>query len=169
MGAEKQDWKQFSYSYIESHWFDEDRTKTLSAMRTLWERMPQDGIDKLPHRLIIFAPSAEKLGEVFPWVSGNEPGEGSEQESAFIYLSPFLERKGQAEVDSIVAHEFAHVVLGCYRIDYDLHTIPSNTQIERQADIPGERQADALISRWGFESAYKGNRKKHRRVGSKKR
>ena len=36
-------WQAFVYDYIDSGWFDDDRLKTLQAMKTLCERMPPGG------------------------------------------------------------------------------------------------------------------------------
>jgi len=46
--AAEERWQEFAYAYVDSGWFDDDRTKTLCAMRTLCERMPQDAKDEQP-------------------------------------------------------------------------------------------------------------------------
>lgn len=45
MSAAKDSCEDFCYSFIESSFIDHDRAKTLSAMITLWERVPQDDMD----------------------------------------------------------------------------------------------------------------------------
>jgi len=125
-----------------------------------WERIPQDDLDKLPGDVIVFASATHNLGEVFPLSLG---WEGDEQRrGGLVYLSPQLERKSQAEVDSTVAHEFARVVLGCHRSDYTRNIYPQGVEFETQGDIPSEQDSDALISHCGYKPAYKSIRKKPR-------
>jgi hypothetical protein len=160
MGEEKESWEDFCYRFIDRSWFDYGRAKTLAATQKLWERVPQDDLDKLPGDVIVFAPATHNLGEVFPLSLG---GEGDEQtRGALVYLSPQLERKSQAEVDSTVAHEFARVVLGCHRSDYARNIFPQSVEFKAQGDVPSEQDADALISHWGYKPAYKSDRKKPR-------
>lgn len=128
-------WLDFRYQFIETGWFDYDRRKTIEAMRKLSERVPVDVLDNLPS-LTVFAPSAAKLGEVFPRGAGD---------SIFVYLSPRLERKSQAEVDFTVAHEFAHVVLRDAG-----STIPPGMVVRNHGDAPSEKAADRLAESWGF-------------------
>jgi hypothetical protein len=148
-------WIDFCYQFIETGSVDYDRAKTIAAMKTLCERVPQEDLDKLPGSLIVFAPSTDKLGEVFPL---RMPVSEEEACGVIIYLSPELESKSQEEVDRTVAHEFAHVVLGCYRSDYTRKR-SQGVDFETQGDVPSEQDADALIGRWGYEPAYKSNRK----------
>jgi hypothetical protein len=138
----KASWEDFCYSFVDPGLFDYDRAKTVSAMKTLWERAPQDDMDKVAG-VLVFAPSVGTLGEAHTFA----PIPGAQ--IRWIYLSPMLESKTLAEVDAIVAHEFAYVVLG--------HGLPGSTDgvvppgVTRHADLPHERDADALISRWGFD------------------
>ena len=95
-------WFDFRYQYIETGWFDYDRPKTIAAIEKLSKRLPEDVQDNLPP-LVVFAPSAAKLGEFKPFRLGDR---------LLLYLSPRLEAKPQSEVDFTVAHEFAHILLG---------------------------------------------------------
>jgi predicted metal-dependent peptidase len=115
-------WARFSSEYAVEGWFDYGRKKTLSAMRTLCERMPQQAKNNLPQGpfLIVFAPDPRLLGK--------------EIDGHFIYLSPILECCSQECVDATVAHEFAHMLVG--------HE--SGDQLSR------ERETDLLIQKWGY-------------------
>ncbi len=131
-------WFNFRYQHIETGWFDYDRHKTIEGMRNLSERVPDVVQDNLPAR-IVFAPSAARLGHVLPCGTGD---------SIFVYLSPHLESKSQAEVDFTVAHEFAHVVLGHYKPGAT--TYPSSLTFEKHEDALSEQDADKLAESWGF-------------------
>jgi hypothetical protein len=159
---EKDTLQDFLYAYVETGWFDHERQKTLKAMKRLWKAMPQTDIDRLPGKLIVFAPAAVKLGDVLPLFNS-----GMREEGAFIYLAPHLECKSQTEVDKTVAHEFAHVVLGHGRSDSAV-TETKETLI-RQADVPHEREADELIKQWGYEPAYNRRPESKRKLNSSRR
>jgi hypothetical protein len=133
MAAEER-WQEFAYAYIDSGWFDDDRTRTLHAMRTLCERMPQEAKDELPSGIIVFAPSGKVYGEAKPLYTP----EGPERHDHFIYLAPCLERGPQESVDATVAHEFAHVLLG------------HGEAIDLSDPLRQEREADLLIQKWGY-------------------
>jgi hypothetical protein len=145
---EKDTLQEFLYTYVETGWFDHERRKTLEAMKRLWKAVPQTDFDRLPGKLIVFAPASVKLGEVLPWRD----------------LAPHLERKSQSEIDKTVAHEFAHVILRHGRSD-STATETKETLI-RQADVPHEREADELIKKWGYAPAYnrRPNTAKSRRI-----
>jgi hypothetical protein len=135
MLSKKIPWEEFVSQYIEGGWFDfEDRTKTTKAMQLFWERVPVRWLNRLP-QAIVFAPSPHKWGESFPWFS---PVSTKESLGAFIYLSPELESLSQQKVNSTVAHEFAHIMLG--------HHDSSATD----GDESKESEADLLISKWGY-------------------
>ncbi len=55
-----------------------------------------------------------------------------------LYLSPELERRPQAYVNSSVAHEFAHAVLR------------HDATISKDDPLQHEREADTLIAKWGY-------------------
>jgi hypothetical protein len=132
---EKPSWEEFKALYLEAGWFDHDRTKTLRAMRHLWQSLPPADFNSLPRPLVIFAPSPVILGELYPWY---QLASGEGENGVFIYLSPELEQKPQAEVDNTVAHEFAHAILH-----------PYSTSMSH--DLIIEREADTLIESWGFK------------------
>ena len=132
--AQEEEWQEFAYAYIDSGWFDDDRTRTLDAMRTLCERMPKEAKDELPPGIIVFAPSSNVYGEAKPLYTP----EGPERHDHFIYLAPRLERRPQESVDATVAHEFAHVLLGHGEV------------IDPDDPLKQEREADLLIQKWGY-------------------
>jgi hypothetical protein len=120
----KRRWDDFHYQFLQSGWFDDDRVKTVEAMRRLSERMPEEVYDELPI-LIVLAPAQWKYGQVYP----------SLLNGVVVYLSPTLEE--QEEVDFTVAHEFAHVHLGH---DAWMNNPPSL-----------EDDADKLVESWGYK------------------
>ena len=105
-------------------------------MKKLVERMPPELKDKIPP-LVVFAPSPAVEGEDFllPALPA------SDEQSHLIYLAPSLERRSQADVDSTVAHEFAHAILRS-----------SSSGHGPSADDPlhQKREADDLIEAWGY-------------------
>jgi hypothetical protein len=144
-------WFDFRYQYIETGWFDYDRYKTIEAMQKLSKRLPDDVRDSLPP-LVVFAPSAAKLGEVKPFGLGDR---------LLLYLSPRLEAKPQSEVDFTVAHEFAHVSLGHHRPDGT--TVPSDAIVHSHEDVPSEQETDRLAESWGFALPKIGRRQRKKR------
>jgi Zn-dependent protease with chaperone function len=118
-------WDDFHYQFLQSGWFDDDRAKTVEAMRRLSERMPEEIFDELPI-VIVLAPAQWKYGQVYPSILNG----------VVVYLSPTLEKLEQEEVDFTVAHEFAHVHLG--------HQVWSNNPPSL------EDEADKLVESWGF-------------------
>jgi hypothetical protein len=144
-------WIDFRYQYIETGWFDYDRSQTIEAMQKLAELIPDDVLESLPP-LVVFAPSAAKLGEVKPFGLGDR---------LLIYLSPRLEALAQEEVDFTVAHEFAHVALGHYKSV--VGTIPHDAVWEKHEDAPTERDTDHLIESWGVARPEASARAKRRK------
>lgn len=128
-------WQAFAYDYIDSGWFDDDRLKTLRAMKTLCERMPQEARNDIPPDIIVFAPSPDEWGAAIPWYT---PGGGPERHSQLIYLSPNLEMRPQRHVNATVAHEFAHTILG------------HDGTVQCGDEYRHEREADMLIQEWGY-------------------
>ncbi len=127
--------EEFWYNYVDVGWFDvETRPKTLTAMITLSDRMPQRYKNRIPSA-IVFAPSPTREGEMK--LLYNLPCKKSFNHP-FIYLSPMLESQPQPSVDSTVAHEFAHAILG------------HNGRISAEDPYKYEREADTLIASWGY-------------------
>ncbi len=142
-------WDSTSYALVETGWFDfESRPKTFKALRVVTERLSDDELEELLAKIgIVFAPAPGKHGEVYPFVRTFAAGSHVEveMEEVLVYLSPEIERRSQAYVTSVVAHEFAHVLLHPQHPHADL---PSG-------DRNAEREADAKIVDWGFAPAYK--------------
>ena len=134
------EWEEIRYSLVEGGWFDfEVRPKTLNAIRRVVERMSSDELDTLQERTsIIFAPAVGKHGEVYPFAPVPLVN-GVQTHTVMVYLSPEVERRSQEYVQSVVAHEFAHVLLH----PFDGSASPSI-----------ERQADEKVREWGFKPAY---------------
>ena len=167
MKAERYTWDHIRYELIETGWVDwESRPKTHKAAQRVVERMSEDELDLLTERVsIVFAPHPKTNGSTYPFdpsfqfvrltqmqeaiLSATElPPEvddrPSEQVSRMmVYLSPKIESYSQKRVDSIVAHEFAHVLLHPWTI--------GNNPVKEGI----EREADAKIQEWGFGPAYK--------------
>jgi hypothetical protein len=137
-------WQGFYISFIEAGLCDPDRKKTLKALQTLSEKILQKDLKRIPPFTTVFAPSPNTLGLADPWF---HPG-GPERTGCRIYLSPRLERMSQARVNSVVAHEFAHVILG-----HDGDSFPAGKVPKKYKDLPAEKAADALIESWGYRAA----------------
>ncbi len=146
--AYKMSWEDFRYEYIEQHsefgtgFLCGDRTKTIKAMRHLWQRIPPRDLDRLPFHVAIIAPCS--LGCVYPWYNMPTDVRGQVMPGVLIYLSPEMEKKSQNEVDFIVAHEFAHAIL------HDPRKPVSKEKAIPEFGRIREREADALIAKWGF-------------------
>jgi len=134
------EWEVIRYNLVEGGYFDfEARPKTLNAIRRVVERMSSDELDTLRDKTsIIFAPAVGKHGEVCPFVPIPLVN-GVKTHTVMVYLSPEVERHSQEYVQSVVAHEFAHVLLH----PFDSSASPSI-----------ERQADEKVREWGFKPAY---------------
>lgn len=135
------EWEEVRYSLVEGGFFDlEARPKTLKAVRRVVEQMLDDEIEMLQERIsIIFAPAPDKHGEVYPFVRPSL-AKSQKQATVMVYLSPKLERRSQEYVQSVVAHEFAHVLLH----EFDSPHSPSI-----------EHEADEKVRLWGFRPAYR--------------
>jgi len=94
--------------------------------------------DRIPTSATVFAPSAGTLGLVEP-----------ERMGVTIYLSPLLEKMPQSRVGSVVAHEFAHAILGHDKGE----SFPSDKAPRDSRDLPSEKSADVLIQKWGYVPA----------------
>lgn len=146
-------WQNARYDLVETGWFDlENRPKSLRAVEKIVGRISDEELETLTEKVtIVFAPSPYIDGEVLPlFASAATPktvpelpagvswDNAEDRKTCFVYLAPHLERKSQPYVDSVVAHEFAHVLLHPF-----------------QGPSAGiEAEADAKIQRWGFEPAY---------------
>lgn len=133
------EWEEVRYDLVETGFFDfEARLKTLKGVRRVLDNMSKGEIETLCERIsIVFAPAPGKHGEVYPF--GYQSRTDSPQNTVMVYLSPEIEHRSQTHVDSVVAHEFAHVLL---------HTFDS------PAPPSIEREADMKIKHWGFKPAY---------------
>ena len=133
------EWEEVRYDLVETGFFDyEARLKTLKGVRRVLDNMSHCEIETLRERIsMTFAPAPGKHGEVYPFVYHLRTH--SQQSTVMVYLSPEIERRSQTYVDSVVAHEFAHVLL---------HTFdgPAPPSIEREADLK--------VEHWGFKPAY---------------
>lgn len=138
----KDTWEGFRDHFLDAGHFDHDRTKTMIAMQKLWERIPQNDIDKLPGNLVVFAPSMDIAGRVY-----NPP------RGPFIYLSPMLENKRQEEVDAIVARQFAHTLLEHYHGGKGQDRSLTPGVIDHHV-VPSEEETNALIASWDFAKTH---------------
>jgi hypothetical protein len=124
--------QKFVYQYIEDQgWFDhERRLKIAQAMETLGRRIAEDDLQKLPFRLVVFAPADSYISDFFS-------GEGT-----MIYLSPEIESRSQEEVDCLVATRFAEVIVKCYRFRED-NDNGFTTHIQETA-------VEGYLRKWGY-------------------
>jgi Zn-dependent protease with chaperone function len=129
--------------FTDSSYFDRDaRPKSVKALLTLCERLPDEIINEWP-RIVVFAPDPNDRASCVGLMP-SEPDSGD----TFIYLAPLLEELEQAEVDFTVAHEFAHAALR--------HHLPENMGLSIEEAQKGylnwdsEIAADKLAQGWGF-------------------
>lgn len=134
---------------IHAGWFSSDMiegksySKRLTALGHLYKKLMDVDLPESLRPIIIFAPPVQHAGHV----KQGTPPTGF----VFMYLAPTLEFDSQRDVDHIVAHEFAHVLLGHY----------ANLQKSVVAGLPHEKQphevaADALAAEWGFPRRERG-------------
>jgi hypothetical protein len=137
-------WDQFLNRFVLTTWFDKgDRPKTRQAMYVLSQRIPALYRNRIPPSTIVYAPSPKMPGEARRRV---HPA-GPKRYEFFLYLSPMLESMEQSEVETIAAHEFAHLILESRK-----------KQVSREDSYAGglaDQAADKLIEQWGFAPAYK--------------
>lgn len=136
--AREKRWRRFWHSHIENGLLDNDRAKTKKALWQFSGRMPEIDFDRIPTHATVFAPSADTLGLVEP-----------ERKGVTIYLSPLLEKMPQSRVGSVVAHEFAHAILGH---DEGESFAPDKAPRDCR-ELPSEMAADSLIQKWGYVPA----------------
>jgi IrrE N-terminal-like domain len=115
----------------------DERPKLRRAFAVLCEHLPEATYYELP-QLIIFAPAPWKYGSVSPVPNRLNRG----PVGALIYFAPALEEMSQEQSNFTVAHEFAHVALGHYK----LLLSKGPTDYENVED-----GADALVKQWGYE------------------
>lgn len=133
-------WEEIRYDLVETGYFDfESRPKTLRAVQQVVKRMTDDERQVLLETVsIVFAPAPGKHGEVFPY-HGSPPVSASGRK-VMVYLSPEIECRSQTYVNSVVAHEFAHVLL--------------HSNWDEPAPATIEQGADEKVQEWGFKPAY---------------
>lgn len=131
-------WEDWRCNLVETGLFDwEVKPKTLLAVQNVVSAVPQEELELLSEGdLLVFAPAPQKSGQVYPWYS---PPSKRGRKGVVVYLSPEIESYDQPLVDSIVVHEFAHVLLHPF---------------DEAASPPIDREADEKIVSWGSTAAY---------------
>lgn len=134
-------WKRWNQLQSRFHgdWYSDRsaRPKTRRALQTVAKRIPDRDLKRIPRKIVVFAPDLCVAGQVSVRRGNFRRIKHS------LYLSPQLEVIPQSEVDSIVAHEFAHLVL------QDWTSARSNYG-PGGALSPCEKSADKLMEKWGF-------------------
>ncbi len=141
----KKNWDGFWCAYVENGICDPDRRKTIRALKMLSHKLPKGDRERIP-QCTVFAPSHDTLGLVHPFYPPIDP----KAALIVVYLSPRLESLTQSRVDRVVAHEFAHAILG--HAD-DGETFPTDAAPKYCRDFPSEISADELIGTWGYAPA----------------
>ena len=104
-------------------------------LRSVLDQLPFSVLEKLvKSNLVFFAPD-HQLGEVFTANISVDVGQ------IVVYLSPELLARPRNEIEGVIAHELAHVVLD--------HTTPCCGATVDLA-LSDERAADELAESWGF-------------------
>jgi hypothetical protein len=97
--------------------------------------LPTNDLEALVETDFLFLAPADHLGLVFTWPRTVSTGQ------RVVYLSPKLLSLPTTELQAIVAHELAHVLL-----NHD--DAPSSQAAEIAAE--GEKEADEMLKKWGF-------------------
>ena len=109
----------------------------VAPLLSVVNRMPLPAlkqlIDKEP---VLFAPEPNIGGRVYPAPSPGFAGR------FIVYFSPDLLSRPQAYIEAVIAHEFAHLVLGHDEIP---------CQDARERALEDEKVADELAESWGFK------------------
>ena len=112
-------------------------TELLELVKRVLLKLPMDALARIateqPH---FFAPDRRFLGRTF----NNEFPVGF----LVVYLSPELLGKPQDEIEGIIAHELAHVVLQYEDVD------SIRTEDARALALADEKAAYVLAESWGF-------------------
>ena len=135
----EEEWETICRQMVETGFFDPaGRPRTLKAIRRVMEEMSPAELASLKDKVsVIFAPAPGMNGQVLP-LGKSSAGEPVKRR-VLVYLSPEIERLGQRQVESVVAHEFAHALLHA----------PST--------LEGwfiEQEADQKVRAWGFKVVY---------------
>ena len=128
------------------------RPKTSSAMGRVFASVPIQILNKLP-TVIVLAPRGV-YGLTF-----RVPSFLVADGAMIIYLNETLEKRPQRRVDSVVAHELAHVVLRHPRYA----VIPKTFRELDHREQRVENEADKMIESWGFVAANSGRKAPPRR------
>lgn len=130
-------WRQLQSRFVGDWWSNRSaRPKTRRALQALAKRISPAALKRVPRKIVVTAPHPCIAGEV---------STGYPKNKYRLYLSPQIEVVPQAEVNSIVAHEFAHLVLKDWA--------PANAESNYGRGgvlLPCESSADKLMESWGF-------------------
>lgn len=135
----EEEWGTICRQLVEAGFFDPaGRPRTLKAIRRVMEKMSPAELASLKDKVsVIFAPAPGMNGQVIPL--GKPAAGGESDRRVLVYLSPEIERLNRGQVESVVAHEFAHALLHA----------PST--------LEGwfiEQEADQKVRAWGFKVVY---------------
>jgi hypothetical protein len=134
-------WSQLKSRLAGTWWVDRvSRPKTRRAIQAVAKRIPAKDLKRIPRTIIVFAPDPCVAAEV------QVRRKNFHRVKHFLYLSPQLEVIPQSETDSIVAHEFAHLVLK----NWTTALIARSNYGPGGALLPCEKAADDLMESWGF-------------------
>lgn len=127
--------------WVYSPWFEESgRPKTLKAMITYLKTLSDEELVKLTEVDIMMAPNPGVMGGVYDFIS---PASEVDRANKMMYFSPVIENESQKTANYIVAHEFAHILLG--------HIMPKGTSEELIALIDkNDKEADDHAKARGF-------------------
>lgn len=116
-----------------------DRPKTLKALGNVISRLSPTERQVLQRRLeAVYAPPTARHGQVCPL---DELRIDKSVNPVFVYLAPVIEELSQEYVDSVVAHEFAHVIL-----THSHEVVDDVAEVEEMQ----ESEANKRLQAWGF-------------------
>lgn len=93
-------WEKFNERFDVVMYEGTENSKRIRVLKTFSEQVPQQEQDKVPD-LVVFVPDLRTYGAMSLHVH-----------YAVMYLPFHLEEWQQADLNEMVAHEFAHVMLG---------------------------------------------------------